>query len=165
MSFGLRQPWRATHTKSALFCLAPSRSRSTHSDHSAVEGEPLGLTEEDGTVCLVGLGCLESGLVLVGVELLALSARVESLESVLLECLHENRLGHLEARVQVQEVLVTAIKLLRRHDGQCAVEIVNAVEEVFGKSLQRKVLGCLNFAFCLLLQVAVLCNLALPLVL
>lgn len=52
----------------------------------------------------------------VGVELIALGAGVESLETVLLECVHEDGLGHLEAGVEVQEVLVAAVKLLLGND-------------------------------------------------
>lgn len=75
--------------------------RCTYSDDSAVKLEALGLAEEDGTVLLVGLRCLECGLVLVGVELVTLSARIESLETVLLEGVQEDSLGHLETRVEV----------------------------------------------------------------
>lgn len=137
----------------------------THSDDSAVQGEALGLTEEDGAIRLVGLGSLESGIVHVGVELVALSAGVKSLQTVLLECVHKDRLGHLETRVEVQEVLVAAVELLLGHDREGTVEIVDAVEQVSGEALESKVLGCANLALGLLLQVAVLCDLALPLVL
>jgi hypothetical protein len=99
----------------------------THSNDSTIELEALGLAEEDGAVLLVGLGCLESGFMHVGVELVALGAGVESLEAVLLECVHEDGLGHLETRVEVQEVLVAAIKLLLGHYRKGTVEVVDAV--------------------------------------
>ena len=88
----------------------------THSDDSAVQGEALGLAEEDGAVGLVGLRSLESCIVHVGIELIALGAGVESLEAVLLESVHENGLGHLETGVEVQEVLVATVKLLLGND-------------------------------------------------
>lgn len=139
--------------------------RGTYSDDSAVKLEALGLAEEDGTVLLVGLGCLESGLVLVGVELVALGTGVESLETVLLEGVHEDGLGHLEARVEVCEVLVAAIELLLGYNGKGAIEVVNAVEQVSGETLESEIFGCANLALGLFLQVAVLGDLALPLVL
>lgn len=86
----------------------------TYSNHSLVEGEALGLDEEDGAVILVGLGCLEGCLVLVRVELLAIG--VKPLKTVLLQCLHEDRLGHLETRVEVGKILVASVKLFGRHD-------------------------------------------------
>jgi hypothetical protein len=137
----------------------------THSDDSAVELEALGLTEEDSTVLLVGLGCLESGLVHVGVELVTLSAWVESLEAVLLKCVHEDSLGHLETRVKVQKVLVATVELLLGHNRKGTIEVVNAVEQVSGEALEGKVLGRANLTLGLLLQVAVLGDLTLPFVL
>jgi hypothetical protein len=137
----------------------------THSDDSAVELEALGLTEEDGAVLLVGLGCLESGLVHVGIELVTLGAGIESLEAVLLECVHKNGLGHPEARVEVREVLVAAVKLLLGYNRKGTVKVVNAVQQVSGETLEGKVLGCANLTLGLLLQVAVLGDLTLPLVL
>jgi hypothetical protein len=137
----------------------------THSDNSAVKLEAFGLAEEDGAVLLVGLGCLESGFVHVGVELVALGAGVESFEAVLLECVHEDGLGHLETRVEVQEVLVAAIKLLLGHHRESTVEVVDAVQQVSGEALKGKVFGCANLTLSLLLQVAVLGDLTLPLVL
>jgi len=84
---------------------------------------------------------------------------------VLLECVHEDGLGHLETRVKVQKVLVAAVKLLLGHDRKGTVEVVNAVEQVSGEALEGKVLGCADLALGLLLQVAVFGNLTLPLVL
>lgn len=101
----------------------------------------------------------------VGIELVALSAGVESLEAVLLECVHEDGLGHLETRVKVQKVLVAAVKLLLGHDRKGTVKVVNAVEQVSGEALEGKVLGCADLALGLLLQVAVFGDLTLPLVL
>jgi hypothetical protein len=139
--------------------------RFTHSNDSAVKLETLGLAEEDGAILLVGLGCLESGLVHVGVELVTLGAGIESLEAVLLECVHEDGLGHLKSRVEVQEILVAAVKLLLGHHRKGTIEVVNAVQQVSGEALEGKVLGCANLTLGLLLQVAVLGDLTLPLVL
>lgn len=40
------------------------------------------------------------------------------------------------------------------HDGERAVEVVNAVDEVFGEALKGEVFGGLDFALCALLKVA-----------
>ena len=101
----------------------------------------------------------------VGVELVALSAGIESLEAVLLECVHENGLGHLETLVKVRKVLVAAVKLLLGHNREGTVEVVNAVEQISGETLEGKVFGCADLTLGLLLQVAVLGDLTLPLVL
>ena len=101
----------------------------------------------------------------VGVELVTLGAGIESLESVLLKCVHEDRLGHLETRVKVRKVLVATVQLLLGHDRKGAVEVVNAVEQISREALEGKVLGCANLTLGLLLQVAVFGDLALPLVL
>lgn len=101
----------------------------------------------------------------IGVELVAFSAGVESLEAVLLKCVHQDGLGHLETRVEIRKVLVAAVKLLLGHYREGTVEVVDAVKQVPGETLEGKVLGCANLTLGLLLQVAVLGDLTLPLVL
>lgn len=137
----------------------------THPDDSAVEQEPLALGEEHGAVLLVRLWCLESGLVLVGVELVVLLGWVKPLETVLLECVHENVLRHLEAIKQSGQLLVATVQRLLGNSPECAVQVVDAVEEISCESLQCKVLGRLHLTLGLLLQVTVFGNGALPLVL
>lgn len=101
----------------------------------------------------------------VGVEHVTVLRGIEALQAVLRQHLHEDVLGHLEAAVQVHEVLVVAVELLGRHGAQGAVEVVDAVEQLFGEALQGEVLGCLDFALGLLLEVAVIRNGALQSVL
>lgn len=108
---------------------------------------------EDGVVLLVRLRCHEGGLVLVGVELLALG--LDALEAVLLERLHEDCLRHLNALVQVHEILVLARgELLGGHRGQGAVEVVHAVNEVLCEFLDGEVSGALDLALRAVLEVA-----------
>lgn len=57
--------------------------------------------------------------------------------------------------MQVQEVLIFDREFLGRHVDEGAVEVVDAIEEVFGKALQGEVTRGLDFAFRLVLQVAV----------
>lgn len=101
----------------------------------------------------------------VGVELVALLAGVESLETVLLQGSHENRLGHPESVVERLQLYVAAIELLLGNNGKSTIEVIDAVEQVFGESLQGKVLCCLHLSLGLLLEIAVLGDGALPLVL
>lgn len=125
--------------------------------HTTVELEPLLLDVEDGVVLLVGLGCHEGGVVLVGVELLALG--VDALDAVLLEGGHEDVVGHLETLVQVNEVLEVArllggVDLLLGHHGERAVQVVDAVDEVLCELLEGEVAGLLDLALCAVLEVA-----------
>jgi hypothetical protein len=133
--------------------------------HAAVELETLGLSEEDGAVLLVGLRRHKGRLVLVGVELLALNGRVEPLHAVSLESLHEHSLGHCEAIVEVVEVLVARLELVGGNIGERAVEVVHAVHEILGETLNREVLRCLHFALGLVLEVAEVGDAVLELVL
>ena len=125
----------------------------------------LGLSEEDGAVLLAGLRRHEGRLMLVGVELLALDGGIESLHAVPLEGLHEDGLGHCEAVVEVVEILVAGLELVGGDVGERAVEIVDAVHEVFGEALDGKVLCGLHFALGLVLEVTEVGDAVLELVL
>lgn len=116
------------------------------------------LDKEDGVVLLAGLGSHKGSLVLVGVELDAV--RLQSLQAVLGQCLDENALGHLEAIVEVGELLevlalVLGLELVRGDGGQGAVEVVDAVDEVLCEILDGKVAGGLDLALRAVLEVAV----------
>ena len=133
--------------------------------YSAIQHETLLLGVKAGVVLLLRLWNHEGSLVLVWVELVAVLARVESLQTVLLQCVDENSLGHLETVVEVLQLLVFGREHLLRHGGESSIQIVDAVDQVLRESLEAKVSCCLNFTFCLFLQVAVLCYRALPFVL
>lgn len=124
---------------------------------AAVELEARLLDKEDGVVLLVGLGGHEGGLVLVGVELFALG--LEALEAVLGEGLDEDALGHLEALVEVDElldvvVLLGGVDLVGGDVGEGAVEVIDALDEVLGELLDGKVAGRLDLALGAVLEVA-----------
>lgn len=127
-------------------------------ENTAVKQEALLLGVEAGAILLVGHGRLEDGLVDVGVELLALGGGVEALETVLLEGGDEDVVGHLEAIVKGDKVLVLGGELSRLDGGERAVEVVNGLDEVAGEALERKVLGGLDLALRALLEVAVVCD-------
>lgn len=110
--------------------------------------------EEDGAVLLSWLRCHEHSLVDVGVELLAGLGGVEALKTVLLESVDQDTVGHLDALVQGDEVLVVALELLGGNGGEGAVEVVNGFDEIAGEALDGKVLGSLCLARCALLKVA-----------
>jgi hypothetical protein len=130
---------------------------------TAVEAEALLLRVENSVVLLVGHGGHKGGLVFVGVELVAV--RVEALEAVLLERLHQHILRHLDAVEQVEKVRVGSLgavlalagglgpRGLGDH-GQGAVQVVDAVDEVLGKAGNGKVAYRLDLALCAFLQVA-----------
>ena len=126
-------------------------------EDAAVELEALLLDVEDGVVLLVGHGGHEGGLVLVGVEDLTLG--VDALETVLLEGLEEDVLGHLEALVEVDKVLevlglLLGLELLLGNDAQGTVEVIDRFNEVLGELLDGEVLGLLDLAGGALLEVA-----------
>jgi hypothetical protein len=89
------------------------------------------------------------------IELLACDAGVEALETVLLEGIHEDVVGHLEAIVQCDEVGVIGGELFAGHSGEGAVEIVDAFDEIAGEALEGEVFGGLDFALGSLLEIAV----------
>lgn len=109
-------------------------------------------------VLLILHGRLEDSLMLVGIKLLPLLAGIESLQPVLLQRLHENVFRHLQARVQINQVLILGNELVGRDVDQCAIEIVDRVQQVFGEALEGKVFGGLDLAFGLFLEVAVFCD-------
>lgn len=134
----------------------------TYSDDTAVQHESLALGVHDVAVLLaLSLGH-EGGLVEVGVELLGLAllgrgAGVEALEAVLLQGVHQDVLSHLEAVDQVQQVLVglgsRGAELVGRHGEQCAVEVVDALQQVHRETLDGKVAGAVHVALGALLEV------------
>lgn len=123
--------------------------------NTAVELEALLLYKEDGVVLLFGLRSHESRLVFIGVELVANG--IHALETVLGESGHEDGLGHLEALVEVDEVLGgfrLLSKLFGGDGGQGAVEVVDALNEVLCELLDGKVARSLDLALSAVLKVA-----------
>lgn len=133
----------------------------TYTNNTTVQTETLALGVHHITILHVGEGSHESGLVQVGVELLGLAlyllAGVEALQTVLLEGVHKGPLGHLEAVDQVEQFLVVigafGTKLLRGHGQQRAVEVVNALQQVLGETLNGKVTSSVHVTLGALLQV------------
>lgn len=92
------------------------------------------------------------------VELTPLVHGVESLQPVFLECRHQYALRHLEAGIQVNEILIgrggdgifsrgrlggvggvgAGFEGFRGHGGEGAVEVVDCVEEIGGEALDGK---------------------------
>lgn len=120
----------------------------------AVELEALLLCVEASSVLLVRLRRLEDRLVDVGVELLGRLAGVESLQTVLLQRVDEDGVGHLDAVVQGNEVGVIPLELLFWHGAKGAVEVVDGFYEVAGEALDGEVFSGLDFALGALLEVA-----------
>ena len=110
--------------------------------------------EEDGTVLLAWLRCHEDSLVNVGIELLASFGGVEALEAVLLQCVDQDTVGHLDTLMQRAQVLIVALQLLGRNGGEGAVKIINRLDEIAGETLNGEVLGGLGLARCTLLEIA-----------
>jgi len=120
----------------------------------AVELEALLLCVEASSVLLIRLRRLEDSLVDVGVELLGRLAGVESLQTVLLQRVDEDGVGHLDAVVQGNEVGVIPLELLFWHSAKGAVEVVDGFYEVAGKALDGEVFSGLDFALGALLEIA-----------
>lgn len=108
---------------------------------------------ENGAILLIRLGRHENRLMGIGIELLKLDRGIEALEAVLLQRAHQDGLGHLDAVVQGDEVVVAG-KALAGDGRQGAVEVVDAIDQVRGELLQGEVLGCLDLALGALLEVA-----------
>lgn len=133
----------------------------TYTNDTTVQTEALALGVHHVAVIHVRRRSHESGFVEVGIELLSLAihllAGVEALQTVLLECAQESLLGHLETVDEVEQILVgiaaLGSELLRGHGQQCAVEVVNALQQVLGEALNGKVAGTVHVALSALLQV------------
>lgn len=107
--------------------------------YAPIEREALLLRVEHGAVLLVRLRGVEDGLVLVGVEALAVDGRVEALEAVLLERAHEDVIRHLEAVMQRDEVLVVGRQLGGIDVQKRALEVVDRLDQVPCEALQGEV--------------------------
>ena len=57
--------------------------------------------------------------------------------------------------MQLDQIFVLFGEFVLRNGNERAVQIIDAVEEIFGETLQCKVLGGLDFSFGLFLEVAV----------
>lgn len=126
----------------------------THSDGSPVQHKPSLLHKEHGIWFLVRHRHLERRLVSVRIERLA--DRINLLEAVLLQRAEQDALRHLQPVVEVDEVLVVFYVRagLFGNGGQRAVEVVDAVDEVFSKLLDGEVAGCFLVALGAVLQIA-----------
>lgn len=125
----------------------------TYPNDSAIEQEASTLSKEANAILLVGHGGLEDGLMDVGIKLLVLGAGVNALKTVLLESVDEDSVGHLEAIIQGNKVLVLVDQLLFGNGGQGAVEVVNRLDQVASKALDGEILSGLDLALSALLQV------------
>jgi len=124
--------------------------------HPPIEHEPLLLRVKANPFLLVRLRRLENRLMHIGIELLARITGVEALKTVFLQRANQNAIRHLDAIVQRDQIRIPIIGLefIRGHGAECAVEIVDALDEIAGKALDGKVLCGLCFALGALLQVA-----------
>lgn len=125
----------------------------TYPNDSAIEQEASTLSKEANAILLVGHWGLEDGLMDVGIKLLVLGAGVNALKTVLLESVDEDSVGHLEAIIQGNKVLVLVDQPLFGNGGQGAVEVVNRLDQVASKALDGEVLSGLDLALSALLQV------------
>lgn len=134
--------------------LALNNSDLGGSQNSVVKSEAGLLDKEDGAGLLVGLGGLEDGLMHVGVEDLA--DGLELLHAVLTQSLLEDILGHLDAVVEVHDLLVvlSVVLDLVGDNAQGSIKVVDRVQQVFGELGQGKVVCLLDFSLGGLLQVS-----------
>lgn len=126
----------------------------THPYRPSIEHETRLLHMEHSVGFLIGHGNLERSLVLVGVK--DLSDGIHLLQPVFLEGIQQDLLGHLQSVVKVDQILIVrrvgARTLGNRF--QRTVEVVDRLDQVLGKLLDRKVLGRLLLALGAVLQVA-----------
>jgi hypothetical protein len=110
---------------------------------------------EADSILLLWLRCHENRLVNVGVELLASLAGVESLQTVLLQCVDQDAISHLDAVVQSNQIGVSVwLELVSWHGAKSTVEVVDGFYEVAGEALDGEVFRGLCFAGCAFLEVA-----------
>lgn len=131
-------------------------------EYPPIELEALALSVHDITIFhTLGLGH-ECGFMHIGVELLRLSilsrlAGVESFQSMLLQGIHQDMLGHLQAGYKIHEFLILVglgrVDLLIWHGQESPIKVVNTLQEVDGKSLDSKVTGIFHITFRAFLEV------------
>lgn len=109
---------------------------------------------EADPILLVRLGRHKDGLVDIRIELFALGRGVEALEAVFLQRGDEDAVGHLDAVVQRDQVLVVGLELLGGDGAEGAVEVVDGLDKVAGEALDGEVLCALDFSFCAFLEIA-----------
>lgn len=134
----------------------------THPQNAAVKTEALALDVHNITVLETSSRGHEGSLVQVSIELLGLAVDllggIEALETVLLEGVEEDGLGHVETSDEIEEVLVlfglSSGELLLGHGQQRAVEVVDAVEEVLSETLDGELAGGVHVALVALNEVA-----------
>lgn len=134
----------------------------TYSQNSAIELEARALYVDDLAILFtLDLGH-ECGLMEIGVELLGLAvlgglAGIESLQTVLLQSVQQDVLGHPQAGHEVHQLLVgfghVAVELLRGNGEESPVEVVNALEQVDGEPLNGEIPGILHLTLGAFLQV------------
>lgn len=139
----------------------------TYPQNSAIELEARGLCVDDIAILFtLDLGH-ERGLMNVGVELLGLAVLsrltgVESLQTVLLQSVQQNVLGHPQAGHEVHQFLVGlghfGLELLSGNSKESPVEVVNALEQVDGEPLNGEIPGILHVTLGAFLQVEEVCN-------
>lgn len=122
--------------------------------YPAVELEALLLGMETASVRLVGLRGHEDGFVHIGIKLLARFAWVEALEAVLLQCVDQDAVCHLNTIVQRNQVGVIALELLWCHSAERAIQVVYRLYKVPGEALDGEVFSSLGLTLCAFLEVA-----------
>lgn len=70
---------------------------------------------------------------------------------MLLQCVDEDGVGHLDTVVECDEVCIIRLELLSGNGAKGAVEIVYRLNEIAGEALDGEVFGGLSLAFCSLL--------------
>jgi hypothetical protein len=90
----------------------------------------------------------------VRVELLGRFRGVESHQSMLLQRVDEDGIGHFDAVVEGNEISIVRLELLLRDSAEGAVEVVDRLYKVAGEALNGKVFCTLDFALGALLEVA-----------
>lgn len=142
--------------------LRNKEKKRAYPEYPPIELEALALSVHDITIFhTLGLGH-ECGFMHIGVELLRLSilsrlAGVESFQSMLLQGIHQDMLGHLQAGYKIHEFLILVglgrVDLLIWHGQESPIKVVNTLQEVDGKSLDSKVTGIFHITFRAFLEV------------
>ncbi len=93
-------------------------------------------------------GGLEGSLMHIRIKSLLIDGRVEALQAMFLERLHQDRLRHLEAVVEVDQIFVRGTRARRfvvvghqflgGDGGQGSVEIVDRIDQVLRETLDRE---------------------------
>lgn len=128
----------------------------TYPHNPPIQYKTLLLRHENLTILLTLHLRLERRLVQIRIKHVPSLSGIKSLQPMLLQRLHQYGVRHLQSLVQIDQVLVAVrlANLLSRDSTKCAIQVVNAFDEITGEPGDGESFCGVDFAFGAVLEVA-----------